>query len=252
MSTAHARKNPDFLYPIRYGGRKEILVVPFDHVIRVENEAIITYMLSHISDYETIYPGLTYLQNTNKIERFNVSISFHPIDLLSFLRGNSKHADEDSSILQDIRSKYIMNITSRLRLNIALPHLLLDQDIEKLYIVDPIMNDKKLKIIYDIFTSLCNKKVFAAEETLDSFIRTAKENITTIFSTNIDDIYKWTKEIPDKIKDVYFLCSGSILSNYEALYIEKGVPQLYKYSEWFEKCEKEKLCIVDFFAPMIF
>ena len=234
MSTAHARKNPDFLYPIRYGGRKEILVVPFDHVIRVENEAIITYMLSHISDYETIYPGLTYLQNTNKVERFNVSISFHPIDLLSFLRGNSKHADEDSSILQDIRSKYIMNITSRLRLNIALPHLLLDQDIEKLYIVDPIMDDKKLKIIYDIFTSLCNKKVFAAEETLDSFI------------------YKWTKEIPDKIKDVYFLCSGSILSNYEALYIEKGVPQLYKYSEWFEKCEKEKLCIVDFFAPMVF
>ena len=252
MSTAHARKNPDFLYPIRERGRKEIIIAPFDQILRVENEAIIVYMLEHLNEYQKVYPAIERLVGISQSDRFTISISFSPIELLSFLRGDSEHIEEDYRNLNDIQSKYDMSATSRLRLNIALPHLLLEKDVEKLYIVDSNMNDKKMKIIYEIFKTLCNKRVFAVNGDLVSFVNETIDHPTTIFLNSIDDIFKLTKENPEKVKDVYFLCNGSLLSNYEAESYEKGFLRLYKYYEWFEKCKKDQFCIVDFFTPIMF
>ena len=252
MSTAYARKNPDFLYPIRYGGRREILVAPFDQVIRSENEAILVYMLEHLKTYREIYPALERLIGVNSKDLFMIAISFKQLELLSFLRGNTEHIDEDIEILKEIQSNYSIETASRLRLDIALPHLLMNHDIEKLYIVDSNWNEQKMRVIYDLFKHLCNQKLFAVDGDLRSFIQDTLEQVTTMFTTDIEDIYFLTTEKREKIKDYYFLCSSSLLSNYEALHIENGEHQNYKYHDWFEKCREEKLCIVDFFAPMIF
>ena len=252
MSTAHARKNPDFLYPIRYGGRKEIFVVPFDQVIRAENEAILVYLLEHLNRYREQYPALDRLKNVSSSDRFTVAISFSQIELLNFLRGNSDHLSEDLETLKEIRGEYSMSATSRVRLDIALPHLLINHDVEKLYIVDSFWNEQKLKLIYELFKTLCNQKVFAVDGSIYDFVKETKEPITTIFTTSIEDIYVLTKESPDKVKDVYFLCSSTVLSNYEALYMDHSSPQIYKYHDWFETCREKQLCIVDFFAPIVF
>lgn len=252
MSTAYARKNPDFLYPIRYSGRKEILVVPFDQVIRAENEAILVFLLEHFNRYRERYPALERLKDVTSSNRFTVSISFSPIELLSFLRGDRDHLQEDEETLKEARSGYTMSATSRVRLNIALPHLLMNHDVEKLFIVDHAWNEQKLKLIYEIFKTLCNQKVFAVDGSIYDFVKETKEPVTTIFTTNIEEIYALTKEASDKVKDVYFLCSSTILSNYEELHMDHGSPQVYKYHDWFETCRENQLCIVDFFAPIVF
>lgn len=258
MSTASARKNPDFLFPIRSSGRTEIVICPFDQVIRSDNEAILSYLI--FDAYETYKDKLPLLKtlhdkNIPVAEKFQIAISFTDVQLISFLSGgNTITPDEAVGILEEIRKQYNPRRSSRLRLDIALPHLVYEGNIEKLYIVDPHMDAGKVDILASHFKDLANRKVFAVSGTIPNFIFDLSENPTTIFDVDIEEIYYMTKEMPGRMKDVYFLCSSTLLSNYERISTEKlsdFTPE-YKYHSWFEQCVKDKFCVVDYFKPMIY
>ena len=214
MLNFSARKNPDFLHPIKESGRAEIIIATYDQIIRCDNEAILKHIIFDKYDfYITEYPILKKLKNITENELFTISSSFLDTELLPFIRGNTNFLWKDSEILSKIRSEYNPNMSNRLRTNIALEYLLTEGYIQKLYIVDNNMNNMKLAILFDHFKDLCNKKVFAVEGNIINFIERNNISPTTIMSNSIDDIFELSKM---KHKNqMYYICSAKKLSNYE-------------------------------------
>lgn len=249
MSTAYAKKKADYLYPIRYAGRSEVMVVSFDQVIRCKTEALINFLLKNYDSYSSIFPKLEAMKNLTLNQLFAIAISFTERELISFLQVENKGLENDIKLYNALKKSYSYNSTNILRLNIGLRHLLDENHIEKIYVIDEEMDLDKMKILQSIFGDFCNKKVFAVKGDLCDFIKEMNEVPTTIIDYSIDNILKLTKEYSNKIKDVYFLCSGALLSNYTSD-LQDNKPKI-KYVNWFDECKKNKICVVDLFTPIL-
>lgn len=253
MSNAHARKNPDFLHPIRDKGRKEYIAVSYDQVIRSDNEAILMYLLYDAYDqYVSFYPRLTELKNASIEMIFQFAIGFTDVQLLMFLRGAQNNPEKDIENLKEIRKHYSSHSTTPLRLDIALQHLVAEGYVQRLFVVDPYMDDEKMRVISEIFKTTCNRLVFAVRGDIKDFIVSSKDRITTAFIPRAEDIFTLISNHKEKSKDVYFLCSASLLENYDAVYEDGSKPPVYKHQEVFEKCASDEFCVVDYFSPIIF
>lgn len=253
MATASARKKPDFLHPIQHPGRKEYLAVTYDQVIRSENEAILNYLLQDgFQEYHTVYPKLDILKSATRDQIFQIAISFTDRQLLTFLRDTNKYPEEDQENVNRIRKVYSTGNSSVLRMDIALSHLMTLDTVQAVYVVDPYMDDAKMRVLYEFFTTQCNRKLMAVRGDITEFISQRNKEITTAYLVDVEDIYTLTKNHRDVVKDMYFLCSGSLLSNYDLIYQDGVKPPVYKYHAWFQKCIEDKLCIVDYFLPIIY
>ncbi len=255
MATAIAAKEPDFIYPIRAKGRAEYVLACFDQVIRSDTEAMLYYLINTgYQKYIDKLPGIQKLKNASREQIFDIAISLSPTELLFFLSSKENEDTLDYDELNDqIHSEYSSNFSSRLRTDIALYHLISEEVIKKLYIVDPYMDDEKLQIISSVFKEFCNEKVFAIKGTVSSAITIINEQLTTIFDVDVEEISSICKKMPSKIKDVYFLCSSARFSNYTSLPATTGgaAPEV-KHKEDFQKYIEDKLCIVDYFDPLIY